>query len=106
GGSRSGPWGPVLGIRDVSRASRCRATTIGAPFCDPSSGMLWVPGWSRGRSTGVGAAWGAAAWGGGDPGDPLALAGGTPGGLERAGECAAEREGTRTAGGEHREEPT
>src|SRR5208337_2810535 len=45
-------------------------------------------------------------WGRCDPGHALALAGGTPGGLDRSSECAAEREGTGAAASERRERPT
>ena len=43
------------------------------------------------------------AWRGCDQGHLIALAGGTPRGLDRSRECAAEREGIRARAGEHRE---
>ena len=46
------------------------------------------------------------AWRGCDQGHRIALAGGTPRGLDRSRECAAEREGIRARAGEHREGPT
>ena len=46
------------------------------------------------------------AWRRCDQGHLLALAGGTPRGLDRSRECAAEREGIRARAGEHREGPT
>ena len=45
-------------------------------------------------------------WGRCDQGHALALAAGTPGGLDRSSECAAEREGTGAAASERREGPT
>ena len=46
------------------------------------------------------------AWRRCDQGHLFALAGGTPRGLDRSSECAAEREGIRARAGEHREGPT
>src|SRR5271166_2273955 len=46
------------------------------------------------------------AWRRCDQGHLIALASGTPRGLDRSRECAAEREGIRARAGEHREGPT
>ena len=57
--------------------------------------MLWGLGWCAGRALALERPVGEDAWRGCDQGHRIALAGGTPRGLDPSRECAAEREGIR-----------